>query len=145
MISAVHLLRVSYWTGAVADGFFAIALVFPRLWGKAMGISPFDPDLQHRLDMGVGAALMLSWAGLLLWADRRPLERKGVLLLTVFPALTCLAITGMVAVISGVSSLQNMLPVFLMQGALAALFLASFVLACRAGSHAEQMPGGGQA
>ena len=122
-------LRISYWTGVVADGFFAIALAYPKLWGLALGIAPFAPDLQHRMDMGVGASLMLSWTILLLWADRRPLERKGVLLLTVFPALTCLAITGIASVISGANSLHNMLPVFIMQSALAALFLASYILA----------------
>jgi len=133
MNRTIRLLRVSYWTGAVADGFFAIALTYPKLWGLVLGIVPFNPDLQHRMDMGVGASLMLSWTVLLLWADRRPMERKGVLLLTVFPALTCLAITGIVAVFSGANSLNNMLHVFVLQGALAMLFLASYVLARRSG------------
>jgi hypothetical protein len=99
-----------------------------------LGVSPFFPDIQHRMDMGVGASLMLSWTALLLWADRRPLERKGVLLLTVFPAVTCLAITGIAAVITGANTLRNMLPVFLMQSALAALFLVSYIVARRSES-----------
>ena len=131
MNTAITLLRISYWTGAVADGFFAIALTYPKLWGLALGIKPFNPDLQHRMDMGIGASLMLSWTILLLWADRKPMERKDVLLLTVFPALTCLAITGVAAVISGANSLRNMLPVFIMQAALALLFLTSYLLARR--------------
>ena len=134
MHKAIRLLRVSYWTGAVADGFFAIALLSPKLWGMALTIAPFNPDLHHRMDRGVGASLMLSWTVLLLWADRKPMERKGVLLLTVFPALTCLAMTGIAAVVTGANSFNSMLPVFLMQGALAALFLAGYVLARRAGS-----------
>jgi len=134
MNRAIRLLRVSYWTGAVADGFFTIALAYPKLWGLTLGIVPFNPDLQHRMDMGVGASLMLSWTVLLLWADRRPMERKGVLLLTVFPALTGLAITGIVAVISGANSLSNMMHVFILQGALAMFFLASYVLARRSGA-----------
>jgi len=134
MNTAIRLLRISYWTGAAADGLFAIALAVPKLWGITLGIVPFVPDVQHRMDMGVGASLMLSWTVLLLWADRRPVERKGVLLLTVFPALTCLAITGTVAVISGANSLRNMMHIFILQGALALLFLASYVLARRAES-----------
>jgi len=131
MKKAITMLSISYWTGAIADGFFAIALTYPKLWGMALGINPFAPDLQHRLDMGIGASLMLSWTVLLLWADRKPMERKGVLLLTVFPALACLAITGIAAVISGASPLRNMLPVFIMQFALAVLFMTSYVLARR--------------
>jgi hypothetical protein len=42
------MLRVSYWTGAVADGFFSIALVFPRLWGMALEKSAFDPNDRSR-------------------------------------------------------------------------------------------------
>jgi hypothetical protein len=68
----------------------------------ALGIDRFAPDLQHRMDMGVGASLMLAWTVLLLWADRKPMERKGVLLLTVFPALACLALTGIIGVIGGI-------------------------------------------
>jgi hypothetical protein len=134
MNKAIRLLRVSYWTGAVADGFFAIALLFPKLWGMALKIAPFKPDLQHRMDMAVGASLMFSWTVLLLWADRKPMERKGVLLLTVFPALTCLAITGIAAVVTGANSFSNMLPVFIMQSSLSSLFLVSYVLARRAES-----------
>jgi hypothetical protein len=136
MNKAIRLLRVSYWTGAVADGFFAIALLFPKLWGMALKIAPFNPDLQHRTAMAVGASLMFSWTALLLWADRKPMERKGVLLLTVFPALTCLAMTGIAAVVTGANSLSNMLPVFIMQSALASLFLASYVYGRRAESDA---------
>ena len=100
----------------------------------ALKIASFNPDLQHRMDMAVGASLMLSWTVLLLWADRKPMERKGVLLLTVFPALTCLVITGIASVVTGANTLSNMLPVFIMQSSLASLFLASFVLARRAES-----------
>jgi len=132
MKNATTLLRLSYWTGAVADAFFAFTLVYPKFWGKALGIAAFAPDLQHRLDIGVGASLMLSWTVLLLWADRKPMERKGVLLLTVFPALAGLALAGVVAVISGANSLRNMLPVFIMQTALAVFFLTSYVIALRA-------------
>jgi len=136
MKNANTLLRISYWIGAVADAFFALALVYPKLWGRALGLAAFAPDLQHRLDMGVGASLMLSWTVLLLWADRKPMERKGVLLLTVVPALTGLFLAGIVAVISGANSLRNMLLVFIMQTILSVLFVASYVNARRSNSSA---------
>ncbi|HWR73515.1 MAG TPA: hypothetical protein VN604_10115 [Nitrospirota bacterium] len=137
MNTAIRWLRISYWTGAVADGFFAIALAWPALWGLALGLPGFAPDLQHRIDMGVGASLMLSWTVLLLWADRKPVERKGVLLLTVFPALTCLALTGLAAVVTGANSLLHMLPLFVMQSLLFVLFITSYILARRAESAAK--------
>lgn len=136
MNATILLLRISYLTGAVVDGFFAVALLAPRLWGMVLGLPQFAPDLQHRLDLALGASLMLSWSVLLLWADQKPLERKDVLLLTVFPALTCLAMTGIAAVGTGANSLQNMIHVFVLQGALASLFLVSYFRARRTESAA---------
>jgi len=137
MKKATTMLRLSFWAGAIADAFFALALAYPKLWGMALGITAFAPDLQHRLDMSIGASLMLSWTVLLLWADRKPMERKGVLLLTVFPALACLSITAVAAVISKAIPFLNMLPVFIMQTVLTCLFLSSYILASRTESTAD--------
>lgn len=133
MDGALRWLRLSYRTGAVVDGVIALAMLFPTAWARVLGLRQFDPDLQHRLDLAVGASLMLSWTALLLWADRRPLERRGVLLLTVFPALTCLAITGIAAVATGAGSLRGMGHVFVLQGTIAVLFLTSYVRSVRQG------------
>jgi len=133
MKKVVRWLRVSYWTGAVVDGVFGVAMAYPKLWALALNLPRFSPDVQHRVDLGVGASLMLSWTCLLLWADRRPIERKGVLLLTIFPALTCLALTGIIAVLSGANSFEHMVPVFIMQAVLIALFTFSYIQA----SHGE--------
>ncbi len=40
---------------------------------------------------------MLGWVALLIWADRKPVERKDILLLTIFPVITGLLITTVVA------------------------------------------------
>jgi hypothetical protein len=53
---------------------------------------------------------MLGWTALLIWADRKPLERKGVLLLTVFPVITGIVLTGITAVLAGLVPLFKMLP-----------------------------------
>jgi len=73
--------------GAIADGLAVIPMLFPDMGGFLFGISNFNPGIEYRYAMGVGASLMLGWAFLLIWADRQPAERKGVLLLTVFPVL----------------------------------------------------------
>ena len=41
-----------------------------------------------------GVALMVGWTVLLIWADRKPLERKDTLLLTVCPVIVGLMITS---------------------------------------------------
>ena len=49
----------------------------------------------------MGAALMFGWTALLLWADRAPVERRDVLLLTVFPVVVGLAVNEAAAVATG--------------------------------------------
>ena len=84
-------LRISCWTGAIADGVATIRMLFPK---PAYGA-------EYRYALGLGASLMLGWTFLLIWADRRPLERKGVILLTAFPVVTGLLVATVYSAISG--------------------------------------------
>ncbi len=45
---------------------------------------------------------MIGWTVLLLWADRKPVERKGVLVITVFPVVIGLLIRSGVGAATGV-------------------------------------------
>lgn len=56
--------------------------------------------------MGQDAALMWGWTFLLFWASRKPLERKGVILITLFPALLGL-ILNTTNIIMRYSTLKN--------------------------------------
>ena len=78
MKNRVIWLRVSYWVGALVDAIAALRMLFPQ---SAEGV-------EYRYALSIGAALMMGWVFLLIWADRRPVERKGVLLLTLFPVVT---------------------------------------------------------
>jgi hypothetical protein len=79
-------LRVSYWTGAIIDLIYAIVLLFPRLTQFLWQLeSPVQgTDLMWTKYFG---SIVFAWTCLLLWADRKPLERKGVLLLTCYPVI----------------------------------------------------------
>jgi hypothetical protein len=75
--------------------------------------------------MGYGAALMLGWTALLLWAYRRPLERRFV------AALTVLVIYGLVAaeaqaVASGALPAWRMVPTWCLQAVLLVLFATAY-------------------
>jgi hypothetical protein len=109
-------LRISYWVGAIADGLATIRLLFPQ----------FSHGVEYRYALGLAAALMLGWTILLIWADRKPLERKGVILLTAFPAVFGLLLVEIYAVISGVITFARMLPTGIFLIALIALFTFSY-------------------
>ena len=112
MESKVKTLRAICWIGALADLVFFVAMVVPSMWGWMFSIENFAPDLQHRVDMGVGAALMLGWTGLLSWAGQDPVGRRGVMALTIFPVLVGLGCTSVAAIVSGAAAMGDLVWVF---------------------------------
>ncbi len=122
-------LRISYWTGAIIDAFAALPMLFPSIAGKTMGLNNFNPSLEYRYAMYMGASLMLGWTVLLLWADRKPVERKGVLLITVVPVIAGMVLANIFAVSSGLVDIRNMAVRWVTQGTLTVLFLYSYFTA----------------
>lgn len=112
-------LRTSYWVGAIADGLATIRMVFPKLFHS----------VEYEYALGLGAALMLGWTILLIWADRKPMERKGVLLITAFPVCTGLLLVETYATLKGVITVNRMLPTGLFLLGLIILFSFSYFYA----------------
>lgn len=125
----VTLLRISYWTGAIFDALVVLPLLFPKIASAMFGLSDFAPEPSYRYVGYVAASLMAGWTFLLIWADRKPLERRGVLVLTIFPVLFGLILSGIFAVTSGFVTLGNITPTFIMQGVITTLFGFSYFYA----------------
>ena len=118
MNDRVRWLRISYWVGGIFDGLMVLPMLSPTVGGAVFGIPDFDPGPEYRYAMGVGASLMAGWTLLLFWADRKPVERRGVLLLTVLHVL-----------LGQLIEVRNMLLTWIFQAVLAALFLFSYLRA----------------
>jgi len=73
MKNQIILLRLSYWTAAIADFSIALFVLIPERMGLTEIVYP----------MGLISAVALSWGILLLIADRKPLERRWVLIPTI--------------------------------------------------------------
>ena len=73
MNRAVLLLRMSYWIAAIADFGIAILVCIPERMGVTETVYP----------MGLASVVIFSWAVLLLMADRKPLERRWILIPTI--------------------------------------------------------------
>ena len=124
---AVRWLRISYWAGAILDALAALSMLSPDLFAATNGLTDFRPGLEWRFAMGMGASLMLGWTALLLWADRKPLERKGVLLITVLPVVLGLAVNEIVAVRAGFLPIATTIPVWIAQAVITGLFIFSYL------------------
>jgi|GEM_PF-319954 len=99
------VIKLTYWLGIGADALWAFGLLIPQVYGVLVGTPNFAPDFQTRQLMLAAGSLMTGWTFLLVWALQRPVERRGVLLLTAFPVIFGLFITT----VNGISNGNSML------------------------------------
>ena len=85
----ILLLRISYWAAAIAD--FSIAILV--LITERMGLTEIE------YPMGLLSAIAFSWGVLLLIADRKPLERRWILIPTIL-VVSLLTIVRIIFVIN---------------------------------------------
>ncbi|MBT8219725.1 MAG: hypothetical protein KJP00_07870 [Bacteroidia bacterium] len=110
MKSKVLYLRISYWLAALADFFIAFRVLDP----ERVGLTKFE------YPMGMTAAIAFSWGILLIMADRKPLERRWILIPT-FIVVSLLAVVGYYAASIGRIALNTASFVF---GIFLSLFIA---------------------
>jgi hypothetical protein len=123
----ILLLRLSYWIGAIIDGLFAIQLLMPDFWASFDGLTTYTPSTTINYALGIASALMFGWTFLLIWADRKPLERKGILPLTIFPVIFGIASSNIYAVTSGLRPPQSAFPDLVIGLGIAVLFTFSYL------------------
>lgn len=122
-ISDERLLRIAFLAGAITDAFALAPMLIPPLGRLLWGFE--DQSGAYRFAMGYGASLMLGWTALLLWAYRRPLERRFVAALTVL-VIYGLVATEVAAVFAGHVPVARMLPTWVLQAGLLALFATAY-------------------
>lgn len=118
-----RLLRIAFLSGAVTDALALVPMLFPPMAKLLWGFD--DARGAYRFAMGYGASLMLGWTLLLLWAYRRPQERRAVAALTVV-VIYGLVLTEVTAVLSGAIDAWRMVPTWFLQAGLLALFAFAY-------------------
>lgn len=74
---------------------------------------------------------MLGWTSLLVWGSLRPIERRGVLLITVIPVMVALIFNTLHGVLTGISALEGKVFTLIIQSLLMAIFIAAYWAANR--------------
>ena len=96
----ILLLRLSYWSAAIADFAIAILVLIP----ERMGLTEIE------YPMGLTSVVALSWGILLLIADRRPLERRWILI----PTILVVALLSAVRLIFSLNGILEFSSAFLL-------------------------------
>ena len=96
MKNKVKWLRISYWTGAIGDFALAIFALIPTIMEVPSYVYP----------MGMLSSVVFSWGCMLVWADRKPLERRWVLLPTILVG-SMLLLTNILSMFAGVTTIES--------------------------------------
>ena len=79
------LLKTAFLVGAVVDGVIAIEWSLISLGVVALPVHPsffLGSGQDFQFILSISALFMMGWAFLLYWGSWRPIERRGILLLT---------------------------------------------------------------
>lgn len=113
----IRWLKASYLAGAVADVAIGVLTLIPSRMGQ----------MEITYPMGLAATVMFGWAALLVWGYWKPVERKGLLVITIFPVITGLMATGLYAVAAGIFPVGRIVPTSILGIGLIALMGYSYL------------------
>jgi len=120
------MLKIAFWIGAITDGLAAVIMIFPELGAYFFGHENVQITPEYRYALGMGAALMVGWTVILIWGSLNPLERKGILVITVFPVILGIVAAQIYAVFSGYIEVVRIFPLWIHLIVIILLFLFSY-------------------
>jgi hypothetical protein len=123
-------IRAALWAGIIADAESAVLMLVPNLFVQLYGLD-LIPSPAFGMGLLAGFPLMAGWTALLIWADRKPIERRGVLLLTSLIVIPGFVVIEGWFILSGAGTLHGMWPLFLMQAVLIVWYIHSYFVAGR--------------
>ncbi len=118
--------RLAYWAGIVADAIAAAFMLFPQLDNRLFSAAITSNPL-FGLGVRRGAALMIGWTVLLFWADRKPVERRDILLITLCPVVVGYAGYLCYAWMSGFTALRQTIAGLITEAVFIAVFAAGYL------------------
>ena len=95
-------LRISYWTAANADFGIAISVLIPERVGLTEFVYP----------MGLMSVVAISWGILLILADRKPIERRWILI----PTIIVVALLSIVRIFASINGMLEFSIAYLILG-----------------------------
>jgi hypothetical protein len=122
-------IKICFYIGAVIDFIAMLPLLFPGLAVIMFGLNPHVFSEEYLYVSRIGASLMAGWTILLVWGSLKPVERKGLLLITVCPVLAGLIVSSILVVASGFIKLQFILPLWILYAVIVPMYIAAYMIA----------------
>ena len=126
--TAALLIQIAFWIGAATDGLAILPMLSRRIGAKLFGGDLTNNDSRYQYAIAIAASLMAGWTLLLLWGIGSPMERRDILLLTVFPVITGIVLAIVFAVKHRLVKISRVIPIWIHLGALSVYYVAVYVL-----------------
>ena len=94
MKTKILFIRFTYWYGAILDLLVFIDMIISVLFEFSISMVNVSTEISYKYQTTTGSFLMLGWTILLIWADRKPIERKDILILTAIPVVVGIMIVN---------------------------------------------------
>ncbi len=122
----IKMLKIAFWIGAITDALAAVIMIFPELGAYFFKHEEVAITPEYRYALRMGAALMVGWTALLIWGSIKPVERRGILVLTVFPVITGIVLAQIYAVYSGYIEIARIFPLWIHLTLISTFFLFAY-------------------
>lgn len=120
------LLKACFLIGAVTDGLAVVPMLSPRVGTMLFGGDFGRLGVEYRYAMGIGASLMAGWTALLLWGSIKPVERRDLLVMTIFPVVTGIVASTFYGISHNIIELRRTIPLLVHLGFVSILYLYSY-------------------
>lgn len=134
MKNKILFIKIIFYIGIAADFLSIFPLVFPGIAKIMFGLTNYNTSNEYLYVSRIGASLMAGWTLLLLWGSFKPIERRGILFLTLFPVLSGLLISSILTVISESIEFKYMLPLWIFYTVIIPLYFTAYFVACNINS-----------
>lgn len=123
------LLVTCYCIGIVADALATVLLFSPKIANVVLQPQPFEITEMFLYVSRIAGALMFGWTVLLVWGVRKPVERADILIITLFPVVTILAVALVLVVKSNQIPFDRAIPMFVFYIVVYSTFIPGFLWA----------------
>ena len=125
MNNQIKWLKIAFLAGIITDALALVPMLYPPMAKFMWGFDKFSDN--YFFAMGYGASLMAGWTLVLIWAYKKPLERRGIAFLTIIVIIGLIA-TEIFAVANGNININKMISTWILQIVLLGLFSFSYVI-----------------
>ena len=125
MNNKIRWLKAAFLAGIITDALALVTILYPPMARFMWGFDKFSDN--YFFMMGYSASLMAGWTLVLIWAYKKPLDRRFIAFLTILIIIGLIA-TEIFAVANGSIDINKMIPTWILQIVLLGLFSFSYII-----------------